>query len=187
MKRSFIGITLLALSFLIVGCQSAQEANTNANTAPATTAGPDNSEITTATDNTGTRTETRVFRDNPRVSKVVVTTRDGKRTVRVYSKTGEERELKDDVGDALQATGDKIADGAGWVADKAETAFDKTKDGVKAGAMEVADKAEDVADKTKSTAKTVGEESKDAAQTVANKTKAGAKKTGRTIKRIVTP
>lgn len=187
LKKSLLGVTLLVLSFLIVGCQSTPEANTNANTATATTAGPDNSEITTTTDSSGTRTETRVFRDNPRVAKVVVTTRDGQRTTKVYSRTGEERELKDDVGDALQATGDKIADGAGWVADKSETAFDKTKEGVKAGATEVADKAEDVADKTTSTAKKVGEESKDAAKTVADKTKDGAKKTGRRIKKIVTP
>ena len=45
-------------------------ANANAaQTAQATTSpGPDNSEITTSVDASGTRTETRTFRDNPRVS-----------------------------------------------------------------------------------------------------------------------
>ena len=180
-KKLFIGMIVLALSSFIAGCSSNQ-ANTNAN-ATETRLGPDNSEITTTTDSTGTRTETRTFRDNSRVSKVVVTTRDGRRTVKVYSKTGEEKELTQEVGDALEATGDKLADAAGWVAANAEPAVkeigDKAEDvgdKAKSGAKEVADKAEDVGDKTKSTAKTV-----------ANKTVEGAKKTGKTIKKVVTP
>jgi hypothetical protein len=56
------------------------------------------------------RTETRTFRNNPRVSKVVVTTRDGVRTVKVYSPNGEEREMKSNTERALDATGDAIAD-----------------------------------------------------------------------------
>jgi hypothetical protein len=187
LKKFLIGFALVTMSFMVLSCQQAQDANTNANTDTATVAGPDNSEITTTTDNTGTRTETRVFRDNPRVSKVVVTTRNGQRTVKVYSKTGEERELKDDVGDALTATGDKIASGAGFVADKTETAIDKTKEGAKTVANETADKAEDVAQETKQGAKTVANKTADVGKTVAEKTKAGAKKTGRTIKKIVTP
>lgn len=182
LKKTLMGMALLALSCVMLSCSQ-----TNEPTTPITAAGPDNSEITTATDSTGTKTETRVFRDNSRVSRVVVTTRDGKRTVRVYSKTGEERELKTEVGDALAATGNALADAAGFVADKSETAFDKTKEGAETVGKEVADKAEDVADKTKSGAKTVGKEVADKAEDVADKTKAGAKKTGKTIKKIVTP
>src|SRR2546429_6588333 len=98
--------------------QSPSNANTNANTSETTTAGPDNSEITTTTDSNGTRTETRTFRDNPRVSKVVVTTSNGQRKTKVYSSSGEERDLKTDTVDALHATGNAIGDAAGFVAEK---------------------------------------------------------------------
>jgi len=181
-KRTLIALTLAALGFTLIGCQNANSTNTNANTAETTTAGPDNSQITTTTDNKGTRTETRVFSNNPRVSNVVVTTRNGQRTTTVYSKTGESREIND-AGDALSATGDKLADSAGWVANKTEPVVDKTKEGVK----EVGDKAEDVKDKTTSTAKTVGHETKEGAKTVANKAASVTKKTGKTLKKIVTP
>jgi ElaB/YqjD/DUF883 family membrane-anchored ribosome-binding protein len=121
-----------------------------------------------------------------------VTTRDGQRTTTVYSKNGEAKEIKDDVGDALNATGEKVAQGAGFVKDKGETAVDKTKQGVN----EVGDKAEDVKDKTTSTAKTVGHETKEGAKTVSHETKQGAKavvnkaedvtkKTGKTIKKVI--
>lgn len=187
-RKLLIGAFIIALTSIFVGCSSTDQANANQTI---TTTGPDNSEIVTTTDSTGTRTETRTFRDNGRVSRVVVTTRDGRRTVRVYSKTGEERELTQEVGDALTLTGDKIADAAGWVA---SNAVDKTKEGIN----EIGDKAEDVGDKAASTAKTVGREVADKAEdvgdktastakTVGSKTVSGAKKTGRTIKRAVTP
>ena len=79
-------------------------ANTaNVSTTPATTVtqtsstqqpqtAADDSEIVTAEEG-GVRTETRTFRNNSRVQKVVVTTRNGKRTARVTSRSGEEREL----------------------------------------------------------------------------------------------
>lgn len=192
MKKTIIGLTIVVMSVAILSCQTAQEANTNANAnanagETATRTAPDNSEITTTTDSNGTRTETRVFRDNPRVSKVVVTTSNGQRTVKVYSKTGEERDLKEQTTDALNATGNAIADGAGFVADKSEDAYGKAKEGVGTAADKTADAARTVADKTKSGARTVANETKSGAQTVADKTKAGAKKTGRTIKKIVTP
>lgn len=192
-RKLFIGAIVISLSSFFVACSKSDQANANANQ-PTTVTGPDNSEIVTTTDSTGTRTETRTFRDNGRVSRVVVTTRDGRRTVKVYSKTGEEKELSQDVGDALAVTGDKLAEAAGWVAektttgvnevgDKLEDVGDKTKSGVrevgdkaKSVGKEAADKAEDVGDKTKSTAKTVANKSADA-----------AKKTGKTIKKIVTP
>ena len=185
-KKFLIAFALMAFT-VCFGCQSTTQSNANANdnanaTAAATTQlGPDNSEITTSTDSNGTKTETRVFHNNPNVSKVVVTTRNGQKTTTVYSKNGEAKEIKDDVGDALNATGDKIAEGAGFVKDKTETAVDKTKQ----GASEVADKAGDVKDKTTSTAKTVGHETKEGAKTVANKAEDAAKKTGKTIKKVL--
>ena len=182
MKKILVAVMLGALSLALAGCQQTQT-NANANTAQTTTSpGPDNSEITTSTDSSGTRTETRTFKNNPRISKVVVTTRDGKRTTTVYSNTGESKEIND-AGDVLNATGEKVAEAAGFVAKKTEPVVDTTKKGVN----EVGDKAEDVKDKTTSTAKTVGHETKQGAKTVVNKTAEGAKKTGRTLKKIVTP
>jgi len=187
-RKLLIAVIAIGLTSFIVGCSSSDQANTNTNAnQPTTTTGPDNSEIVTTTDSTGTRTETRTFRENPRVSRVVVTTRDGRRTVRVYSKTGEERELKQEVGDALTLTGDKIADAAGWVA---SNAVDKTKEGIN----EIGDKAEDVGDKAKTVGREIGDKAEDVgdktastAKTVGSKTVSGAKKTGRTIRRVVTP
>jgi hypothetical protein len=180
-RKLLIGAFIIALASFFVGCSTtSDQANANQTI---TTTGPDNSEIVTTTDSTGTRTETRTFRDNPRVSRVVVTTRDGRRTVKAYSKTGEERDVPEAVGDALVVTGDKIADAAGWVADKTTTGVNEVGDKLedvgdkaKSGVKEVGDKAEDVGDKAASTAKTVG-----------RKTVSGAKKTGRTIKKVVTP
>lgn len=182
-RKLLIGAFVIALASFFAGCSSSDQANANQTT---TTTAPDNSEIVTTTDSSGTRTETRTFRDNPRIAKVVVTTRDGRRTTTVYSRTGESREIND-AGDVLNATGDKIADAAGWVAaktepvvnevaDKAEDVGDKAKSVGKEVGKEVGDKAEDVGDKTKSTAKTVANKSADA-----------AKKTGRTIKKVINP
>ena len=188
MKKTLIGLTMVAISVVMLACQSAQESNTNTNAGEATTrTAPDNSEITTTTDNSGTRTETRVFRDNPRVSKVVVTTSNGRRTVKVYSKTGEERDVSDKVSDALDTTGNAIADAAGFVADKSEDAYNKTKEGVGTAADKTVDASKTVAHETKEGAKTVANKTVDTSKTVADKTKSGAKKTGRAIKKIVTP
>jgi len=175
-KKLLIGVIVIALTSLFVGCSSSDQANANQTT---TLTGPDNSEIVTTTDSTGTRTETRTFRDNPRVSRVVVTTRDGRRTVKVYSKTGEEKEITEDIGDALAVTGDKLADAAGFVAEKTA-----------AGVNEAGDKLEDVGDKTKSGVREVGDKAEDVgdkAKTVGRKTAAGAKKAGKAIKKVVTP
>src|SRR6266436_7935593 len=132
-KKFLFGLVIAALAIMASGCQSSTESNANANantgeaaTTTTTTAGPDNSDITTTTDKNGVKSETRTFRNNPRVSKVVVTTNNGTRTVKVYSPSGEERELKTQPEKALDATGDAIADAAGWVKDKSVTAADKT-------------------------------------------------------------
>src|SRR5689334_6835560 len=172
-------------------------ANANATTAQnATAAGetrpaPDNSEVTTSVDANGTRTETRVFKNNPRISKVVVTTRNGQRTVRAYSATGEEREVKTDE-NVLEATGDKVASAAGWVADKAEDVPGETKSAAKA----TADKAGDVKDKTVSATKKgvsaaadktedVGDKAVDTSKKIGEKTVSGAKKVGSETKKAV--
>ena len=175
----------LALAGLIIsaaGCSSTNEyANANANSETVATnstrPGPDNSEIMTTVDANGVRTETRVFHNNPRVSKVVVTTRNGQRTVTVHSPSGESRELnKNEPEDVLEATGTAIADAVGFVADKGEDVLGEAKEGAKT-----------VGEKTVEGAKTAGEKTAEGAKTVGEKTVSGAKKTGRAIKRAVTP
>jgi len=163
-----LGIAVLAATG--AGCSTTDNANANANanaavTTPTTRTAPDGSEITTSVDPNGVKTETRVFHNNPRVARVVVTTRDGKRTTTVYSPRGGSKDLKDDVGDALTTTGNALADAAGWTADKTE----------------------DVANKTVEGAKTVGEKTAEGAKTVGEKTAEGAKKTGKAIKKAITP
>jgi t-SNARE complex subunit (syntaxin) len=169
------------LAALAAGCTRNEEANANATAANANAAtaenatkpGPDNSEVTTSVDANGTRTETRVFKNNPHISKVVVTTRNGQRTVRAYSPSGEEREVKTD-DNVLEAAGDKVASAAGFVADKAEDVPGEAK----TAAKEVGDKAEDVKDKTVSTTKKVGSEVGDKAEDVKDKTVSTTKKVG---------
>jgi hypothetical protein len=183
-NKLLVSFAVALLAAAGAGCSTTDNANasTNANANAAVVAsdttrlGPDGSEITTSVDANGVRTETRVFHNNPRVSKVVVTTREGKRTTRVYAPSGESKDLKDEVGDAMSATGNAIADGAGWTADKAEDIAGKTKEGAKT-----------VGEKTGETAKTVAEKTKEGAKTVGEKTAEGAKKTGKAIKKAITP
>jgi len=187
-KKFLIGVASVSLAVMSAGCQSTPEtanANTNSeSSAMSTTTGPDNSEITTTNQN-GVRTETRTFRNNPRVSKVVVTTRDGNRTVKVYSPSGQEKDVSSGSPDVLHATGDAIADSAGWVKDKSLTGADKTKEGAKTVADKTVDASKTVADKTVDTSKTVANKTVDVSKTVAKKTKAGAKKTGRAIRKVI--
>jgi hypothetical protein len=165
-RNKILAILAVAMLAVSAGCNQTDNANvtaTNVNAAPTTTtvAGADNSEITTTVNPDGVKTETRVFKNNPRVSRVVVTTdRSGRRTTRVYSPTGTEK-VVDNIGDALNETGDAIATAAGWTVDKATE-----------GANEVGDKLEDAKDQTAKGAKKVGRE---------------AKKAGKAIKDAVTP
>lgn len=183
-NRLLISFAVAALAATGAGCSTADNANVtaNANTNASTVAsdvtrpGPDDSEVTTSVDANGVKTETRVFHNNPRVAKVVVTTRDGRRTTTVYAPSGESKSLTEEAGDALAATGNAIADAAGWVAGKTVTAADKTKEGAKT-----------VGEKTADAAKTVGQKTAAGAKTVGEKTAEGAKKTGKAIKKAVTP
>jgi hypothetical protein len=203
-KLSLSSVILAGL--LVAGCNTTPEtavAGSNANSgqtvATTTRPGPDNSEITTSTDANGVRTETRVFRGNPRVTKVVVTTRNGVRTTRIYSSKGEEKELSStDSRNALEETGDAVADAAGFVADKTvegaekavevgKTAAEKTADTTKTVADKTADGAKKVGEKTADGAKKVGEKTAEGAKKVGEKTAEGAKKAGKAIKRAVTP
>jgi serine/threonine protein kinase len=78
-------------------------------------AAPDDSEIITTLSADGLKTETRTFRGNSRVAKVVVTTRDEKRSARVYSNAGDVRDLPQDmIASALEATGDSLAEAVGF-------------------------------------------------------------------------
>src|SRR6266508_2871296 len=125
-KQQFlIGLMITALVVLGVACSKTTESNVNSNantseTAASTQPAPDNSETATTTDSKGVKTETRTFNNNPRVSKVVVTTENGNRTVKVYSPSGEEKDVSknEPKPDVLHATGDAVADSAGWVKDK---------------------------------------------------------------------
>jgi len=169
-------LMVVMLVALAAGCNRNEAANANATAANATTtAAPDNSEITTSVDANGARTETRTFKNNPRISKVVVTTRDGRRTVRATSPSGEEREVKTDA-NVLEATGDRVAAAAGFVADKGEDVGDKTVSGAKKVGSEAADKAEDVGDKAVSGAKKVGDKTVSGAKKVGSETKKAVKK-----------
>jgi hypothetical protein len=191
-------LTLLLLVALAAGCSHDQVRDQATATASPVVA-PDNSEITTTTDASGTKTETRTFKNNPNVSKVVVTTtRDGKRTVKVYSPSGQEREVKTDE-NVLEATGDAIAKSAGFVADKGEDVAGEAKD----VGEEAADKAEDVGDKAKSVgektvqvskdagekavdvSKKAGEKTVEGAKKVGDKTVEGAKKAGSAVKKVI--
>lgn len=206
MTKKVCLLTILLLVALAAGCQNQANQDQPAATAsPTTVEGPDNSEITTAVDASGTRTETRTFRNNPRVSRVVVTTRDGRRTVRAYSPSGEER-VVDNVENALEATGDAIAQSAGFVADKGEDVAGEAKDAgaeaadkaedvgdkAKSVGAEVADKAEDVGDKARSVgektvdvSKKAGEKTVEGAKKVGEKTVEGAKKAGSAVKKVI--
>lgn len=203
-RRILIGVSIISLASFAASCSSnTSNANTNANanantsTETATTTAPDNSEITTTNEN-GVTTETRTFKNNSRVSKVVVTTRDGNRTVKVYSATGEEREMKTDTDKALTATGDAIADSVGFVKEKGSDVADKTKEGTK----KVVDKTKDgteaaidktkegvkvVRDKTIGTTRTIGDKTKSGTNTVIDKTAEEAKKAGKTIRKVISP
>ena len=167
-KRVLIGFVIATVMSANVGCSTADNANANANANMAMASetsrpAPDDSEITTSIDDNGVKTETRVFHNNPRVAKVVVTTRDGKRTTTIYAPSGESKDLKEEAGDALVATGNALADAAGFVAEKTVELADKTKEG----------------------AKKVGEKTAEGAKTVGEKTAEGAKKTGRAIKKAI--
>ena len=192
MTKKICLLMILLLAAFGAGCNQAADTTAQNQAQPTTSPGPDNSEITTSVDTEGTRTETRTFRNNPRISKVVVTTRkDGTRTVKATSPSGEER-VVETTEDVLKATGNKIADGAGFVADKAEDAKDTTVSATK----EAGDKAEDVKDKAVSTskdigektvegAKVVGEKSVEGAKKVGSKTVEGAKKAGSAVKKVI--
>jgi hypothetical protein len=203
--------TLLLFAAFAVGCSKSNEAanaNTGAETAPTTQPAPDNSEITSTVDANGVRTQTRVFRNNPRIAKVVVTTHNGTRTVKAYSPSGEERELnKNESEGVLETTGSKIADGAGFVADKskdvagatkdtavdvgektadtAKTVGSKTAEGAKTVGEKTTEGAKTVGEKTTEGAKTVGEKTVSGAKTVGSKTAEGAKKVGSTVKKVI--
>jgi hypothetical protein len=192
---------MLVLSMaLAVGCSKSNGtegvAIANSNSAApenSTRPGPDNSEITTKVDANGVKTEERVFHNNPRVSRVVVTTTNGKRTVKAYSPSGEEREVsQNDSENILETTGDKVADAAHFVADKSEDVAgkakdvgEKTVDKSKTIGEKTVDKSKTVGEKSVEGAKTVGEKSAEGAQTVKRKTVSGAKKVGSAVKKIV--
>jgi hypothetical protein len=115
-----------------------------------------------------------------------VTTRNGTRTAKVYSPNGEEKEVGAEP-DVLHATGDAIADAAGWVKDKSVTAADKTKEGAKTATDKTVDTSKKVANKTVDTSKKVANKTVDTTKTVVDRTKEGVMKTGNAIKKVIVP
>ena len=192
-NKILTGIAMLALAAFGAACSTTETANTNVNAAatpaPTTTTqpGPDNSEITTTTDASGVVTQTRVFKNNPRVSRVVVTTRNGQRTTRVYSASGQETDLKAETVNALDETGDAIANAAGWTADKTVEGAKALGEGAKTVGEKTVEGAKTVGEKTVEGAKTVGSKTASGAKTVGEKTVSGTKKAGSAIKKAVTP
>jgi ABC-type Fe3+-hydroxamate transport system substrate-binding protein len=163
----------------------------NSNAVSSTTGGAmttDGSEVARAEEN-GVVTETRTFKGG-RVEKVVVTTRGGKRTARVYARdTGEIRELPEGkVDTALTATGDAIAASAGFVADKAEDVGRPVVNGAKAAGGQVADKAEDVGrgavDRSKKVGGVVADKSEDVGRGVADRAVNAGKATAKGAKKV---
>src|SRR5690349_12063661 len=157
-KKLCLFMLVLSMAFA-VGCSKSNEtvasagANSNSAAETSTRPGPDNSEITTKVDANGVKTEERVFHNNPRISRVVVTTANGKRTVKAYSAQGEEREVSEsDSEGVLEATADKVADGAHFVADKSKDVGEKAKD---VGAA-TKDKAEDIGSAAKEKTEAAG-------------------------------
>jgi hypothetical protein len=204
LNKIFAGVCVLALAGVAAGCgDSANNATSNANLANANTVAAnsnvavvsDESELKTETAG-GVTTETRTFRDpNSRVERVVVTTRDGRRTARVYYRDRTVRELPESqveqalgmTADALVTAGGKVVDVSkdvgGTVADKVEDVPSEADDaaraagrGAKKVGSEVGDKAEDVGGATVNGAKKAGKA-----------TAKGAKKVGGAIKNAVTP
>ena len=187
MIKSLLVIAIIVVAGFGAACNRNEtptvDANANANTAvaqaPATRQAPDNSEIATSVDASGVKTETRTFRDNPRIARVVVTTRNGVKTGKAVSPSGEERDLdQNEVEEALEVTGDKVADAAGFAVDATGAVV-----------REAPDKAEDVKDKTVSGAKTVADKTvegsksvAEGAKKVADKTASGAKKA---VKKVI--
>jgi hypothetical protein len=199
--KLMIGASSLALA-LMMGCggdtsngnatnsnSTTNTMNTNARSSvdemPATTT-PEYE--TTTNEAGGVKTETRTYRDKSRIDRVVITTRDGKRTAKAYSASGEEKELRtDDLDDVLAKGGNAIADAAGFVADKAKDAGKAVVDKGGTVVSKVGEGAKTVGEKTAEGAKTVGEKTAEGAKTVGKKTVQGAKKVGGAVKDAVTP
>jgi hypothetical protein len=193
LKRFLCGACALALAALAAGCGNNSETtnagNTNSNMAVASnvnanTSAPtvstrtaaDGSVITTETVN-GVTTETRTFSEpDGRVERVVVTTRDGRKTARVYYRDKTVRELPDnEVERALSATGDAIVSAGGKVVEVSKDAGAAVAD----KAEDIPSEADDAARATAKGAKKVGTEAADKAEDVGGATVNGAKKAGK--------
>ncbi|MEO6393538.1 MAG: hypothetical protein ABIP75_16935 [Pyrinomonadaceae bacterium] len=130
---------------------------------PATHPGPDNSETSTVMDKNGDVVETRVFKNNPNVSKVEVLTKikDGKivKTITVYDKNGKAHSVPESRSESImQETGDDIARVAGIIAG-----------GSKDAANDAKEKAEKVANKTVDASQTAADKAKEEANKIKRK------------------
>jgi hypothetical protein len=187
--KLMVGASALALALTMMGCSSDDTSNANTSTSVTTTTNSNTgtkASVETPATNTeydvvkttenGVTTVTRTYKNNPRISKVVITERNGQRTATVYNASGEHKDLpSNDLDNVLDKTGDVIANAAGFVADKSKDVGEKTVEGGKT-----------VVEKTGEGAKTIGEKTAEGAKTVGEKTAEGAKKTGKALKNAVT-
>jgi hypothetical protein len=208
MKKLLIIYSFALLVLAAFSTQArAHRIGTNANAS--ITQDPSDGEITTTVEN-GFTIQTRTFKDDKRISRVVVTTApDGTKTARVYNRRGAARDLSPSAVDsALAMNADALADASGFanepkdVADvtkeaakdvKQDTkkAADKTVEGAKTVADDTAKVAEKTADtsktaaeKTADTSKKVGEKTADTSKEVGKTTAKGASRIGRAFKKI---
>lgn len=162
----------LALAVGASGCATDREGSVSA-TLESKQADGSTVAVSTAPDNT--KTEVRTFETGEIARVTRVTRPDGTRTATVEYRDGRKVELEDEsaIEQAMEATGDAIAEAA-------DATWEKSKE----IGEEVGDKSEDVADKTADVSKKVAEETKDTAETVYDKSKKGAKKVGKGIKKV---
>jgi hypothetical protein len=74
---------------------------------------PDNSEVETLIDGFGNKTETRTFKNHPRLRFIIVRTAvDGTKTITVYGYDSDTKTLDNFAGDPINASGDEIANAA---------------------------------------------------------------------------
>ncbi|MGH9898772.1 MAG: hypothetical protein ACRD4L_07995 [Pyrinomonadaceae bacterium] len=221
---------LFSTSLLFAGCSSEQSAETSQLTTPTVETSatptpaqdiqspspanqrtlPDGSVITTTEEADGTKVETRVFKDGSIEKMVVRTPRTGKRTAKVITRDGRDRDVPEGkIEGAFEATGEVVGKAVGVTYEKSKDVVSATKEGTEKAVDKTGEVAGDVKDKSVETgktvgektvegtktvgektgdvAKTVGEKTVEGTKTVGKKTAEGAKKVGSKIKDAVTP
>ena len=85
----------------------------------------------------------------------------------------------------LLSSGDKVADAAGFVAEKSKDAVTEAGDKAEDAKDKTVDVSKKVGEKTVDASKTVGEKSVEGAKKVGSATATGAKKAGKAVKKVI--